>query len=45
MEVTYNTVAIPMTVSDLQEHASIAGLLKCDFAYSCTTVDEVSTDF
>jgi len=25
-------------------HATIEGLLKCDFSYSCAAVDKISTD-
>jgi len=32
-----------MTLSDVQGHASIAGLLKCDFLYNCSAVDNIST--
>jgi len=31
----YRIVAIPMSVSDLQVDVPNAGLLKCDFSYSC----------
>jgi len=40
----YQIVAVPMTLSYLQDHAPIAGLLKCDFSYSCAAVDKISTD-
>ena len=38
------TVAIPMTLSHLQGHASNADVLQCDFSYSCGAVDMISTD-
>jgi len=41
---TYRTAVIPMTLSDLQCHASIAGLLKCNFSYSCAAGDKSSID-
>ena len=42
--VAYQTVTIPMTLSDLQGHAPIAGLLKCNFSYSCAAADKASAD-
>jgi len=33
-----------MTFSYLQGHSPIASLFKCDFSYSCATVDRISTD-
>jgi len=35
----YRTVAIPMTLSDLQGHAPIAV-----FSYNCAAFDKISTD-
>jgi len=40
----YRIVAISMSVSDLQVDVPNAGLLKCDFSYSCAAVDKISTD-
>jgi len=37
-------MAIPMTLSDLQDHVPNEGRLKCDFSYICAAVDEISTD-
>jgi len=37
-------VAIPRTWSEVQGHASIAGLLKCDFFHSFAVVDNISTE-
>ena len=33
-----------MTLSDLEGHLPIANIFKCNFSYSCATVDEISTD-
>jgi len=33
-----------MTLSDLQGHAPIARLSKCDFSYNCAAADKISTD-
>jgi len=41
---TYQTAAIPMTLSDLQAYSSIASLLKWNFSYSCAAADKISTD-
>jgi len=42
--IAYRIAAIPMTLSDLQGRARNAGLLKCDFSYSCAPTDKISTD-
>jgi len=34
----------PVTLSDLQHHSSISSLFRCSKSYSCTAVDEISTD-
>ena len=41
---TCRVVAVPMTLSDLQDYARIASFLKCDFSYSSAAVDKVSSD-
>jgi len=40
---TYQILAIPMTLSYLQGHTLIVGFSKCDFSYSCAAVDKIST--
>jgi len=40
----YRTVAIPMTLTDLQGHTPNAGLLKCDISCICAAADKISTD-
>jgi len=39
--IAYRIVAILMTLSDPQGHPPNAGLLKCDFSYSCPAVDKI----
>jgi len=34
----------PTTLNELQRHSYIASLFKCDFSYSCASVDSISTD-
>ena len=36
--------AIPMTVSDLQDHSPTASLFTCHFSYSCEVVGKISAD-
>jgi len=40
----YRRAAIPMTLSDLEGRAPIAGLLGCDLLCSCAAVVKISTD-
>jgi len=40
----YQIAAIPMTLTDHQGYAPVAGPLKCDFSYSCAAVDDISTN-
>jgi len=40
----YLIATIPMTFSDLQGHSPAASFFKCDFPYSCATVNKTSTD-
>jgi len=43
--ITYWIVAIPITFSDFQGHAPVAGLLKCDFfSYNYAAGDKISAD-
>ena len=35
---------IRITLSDLQGHSLTTSLFKCDFSYSCASVDNISTD-
>jgi len=41
----YQTVAIPMTLRDLQGHAMhlTQACLKCNFSSSCSAADKIST--
>ena len=41
---TCRVVAVPMTLSDLQDYARIASFLKCDFSYSSAAGDKTSSD-
>jgi len=34
----------PPTLNELQRHSYTASLFKCDFSYSCASVDSISTD-
>jgi len=40
----FQIAAIPMTLSDLQVHSPIAGLLNGIFLYSCAAADNISTE-
>jgi len=40
---TYQIGPFPMNLSD-QSHSLIADLLKCNFSYSCSAVDKISTN-
>jgi len=33
-----------MTLSDLQSHSTTGNLLKFDFSYNCTSLDNISTE-
>jgi len=40
----YQTVAITMTLSDLEGHSLTAGLFKCEFLCNCAAADMNSAD-
>jgi len=43
-DLSYQTAAIAMTLSNLQGHSPNASLFKCDFSCSFAAVDKISTD-
>ena len=39
----YKIVQYPMALSNFQGYAAIIRILECNFLYSCTAVDKIST--